>query len=76
LTVSVAPNAVTTLTVACPVGKRVFGGGYESNTNAALVHPVATYPPTQDSWRVILQNDQSTAASIQFRVYAVCATSN
>jgi hypothetical protein len=67
-------NQTVTLSVACPVGKRVFGGGYESVTGNAIVHPVAMYPPTVDSWRVTLRLSQSADATIQFRVYAVCAT--
>jgi hypothetical protein len=59
------------MTVTCPVGKRVLGGGYESSTGFVL-HPVASYPPTVDSWKVTLRLSQDTA-TIQFRVYAVCA---
>jgi hypothetical protein len=73
ITQSVAANATTTLTVTCPAGKRVLGGGYESYGNATL-HPMASYPFTVDSWRMTLRLSQDTGASIQFRVYAVCAT--
>ena len=73
-TQALTANQTVTLSVACPAGKRVFGGGYESVTGLAIVHPIATYPPTVDSWRVTLRLSQPTDATIQFRVYAVCAT--
>jgi hypothetical protein len=52
-----------------------MGGGYQSVANAVL-HPVASYPPDQFSWLVTLRLSQDTAATFQFRVYAVCATAN
>jgi hypothetical protein len=39
-----------------------------------VLHPLASFPPTVDSWRVTLRLSQDTNATIQFRVYAVCAT--
>jgi hypothetical protein len=64
-----------TLDVACPTGKRVLGGGYESSANAA-VHTVASFPLTQTSWRVALRLSQDGPVTFTFRVYAVCAFSN
>ena len=72
-TQTVAANGTTTLTLACPVGKRALGGGYES-VGSAVLHPMASYPPTVDSWKVTLRLSQDTPATIQFRVYVVCAT--
>ena len=71
LTQAIGPNGTTTLSVACPIGKRVMGGGYESTIILPL-HPVASFPPTVDTWRVTLRLSQDTGATIQFRVYAVC----
>jgi hypothetical protein len=65
----------TTLLVTCPIGKRVFGGGFDVPTSPAVpVHPVSMFPPTDNTYRVILRLDQdpTTTATIQFRVYAVC----
>jgi hypothetical protein len=75
LTLSLLANQQTTQEVACPVGKRVLGGGYESGANAVL-HTLASFPPTQSSWRVVLRLSQDTAATVTFRVYAVCAFTN
>jgi hypothetical protein len=75
LTLTLAANQQTQMDVTCPVGKRVLGGGYESGANAVL-HALASFPPTQSSWRVILRLSQDTAATVTFRVYAVCAISN
>jgi hypothetical protein len=75
LTVNLLANQQTTLEVVCPAGKRVFGGGYESNANA-VVHPLASFPPNVTTWRVVLRLSQDTSATFTFRVYAVCATAN
>src|SRR4030095_13962507 len=72
--VPVVANGTATMSVTCPSGKRVLGGGYESST-VFVLHPVASYPATVDSWKVTLRLSQD-AATIQFRVYAVCATIN
>jgi hypothetical protein len=70
-TQTLAANGTTTLSVACPIGKRVFGGGYEATITLPL-SPVSSFPPTTDTWRVTLRLNQDTGATIQFRVYAVC----
>ncbi len=72
-TQNVAANGTTTLSVVCPTGKRVFGGGFEASTGVAL-HPVSSYPPTTDTWRVTLRLSQDAPATIVFRVYAVCGS--
>jgi hypothetical protein len=68
-------NEQKTFDIACPVGKRVLGGGYEMVVNDNFV-PVSSYPPSQTAWRVVVRNSQSVGASVQFRIYAVCAISN
>jgi hypothetical protein len=72
-TVSLFANAQTTLELACPNGKRVLGGGFEASVNLVL-HPIASFPPTPSSWRVVVRLSQDTAATFSWRVYAVCAT--
>jgi hypothetical protein len=70
---NVAAGAVLTQTALCPTGKRVLGGGYDATTGLVL-HPVSSFPPTVDSWRVSLRLSQDLpAATVTFRVYAVCA---
>jgi len=75
VTLNLIADQQSTMDVTCPVGKRVFGGGYETSANA-IVHTLASFPPTQSSWRVTIRLSQPTAATVLFRVYAVCATAN
>jgi hypothetical protein len=72
VSLSVAGNGTTTLTVTCPTGKRVLGGGHESSAGFNL-QPVASYPLTVDTWKVTLRLNQESAATVQLRVYALCA---
>jgi len=75
-TLTLVGNTTTTMSVTCPVGKRVVSGGYDSqHATGVLLHPVAMFPPTWDTWRVTLRLSQDTAATFQFRVYAICAAS-
>lgn len=77
LNVTLAADAAATMSVTCPVGKRVVGGGYDtSNTTAIVLHPIAMFPPAPDTWRVVLRLSQSVGATFQFRVYAVCANAS
>ena len=76
-TVTLAGDAAATMSVTCPVGKRVVSGGYDtSNVTTIVLHPIANFPPAPDSWRVVLRLSQSAGATFQFRVYAVCATAS
>jgi hypothetical protein len=71
---TVAGFGMISLTAACPVGKHVIAGGFESLANAVQFAPVASYPLSADTWRVVLRNTTSaTLASVQLRVYAFCA---
>lgn len=72
-TQSVPANGTTSLTAVCPTGKRALGGGYES-AGAAPLQTMVSMPVGVDSWKVTLRLYQDTAATIQFRVYVVCAT--
>jgi len=74
-TVSLIANEQKTFDLPCPNGKRVFGGGYEMIADAAVV-PISSFAPSQTSWRVTIRLSQPAAATISFRIYAVCATSN
>lgn len=74
-TVNFLANEQRPFDIACPVGKRVLGGGYEAIADAAVV-PISSYPPTQTTWRVVVRLSQASAAQFQFRIYAVCAISN
>jgi hypothetical protein len=74
-TQALTPGQTVTASVSCLAGRRVLGGGFDSAPGSANVLTVASFPPTVDSWRVSLRiSSQDAAATIQFRVYAVCAT--
>jgi hypothetical protein len=75
MTVSLMANEQRTFDLACPTGKRVLGGGYETIADATVV-ALSSFAPTQTSWRVTVRLSQATAATFSFRVYAVCAFSN
>jgi hypothetical protein len=66
-------NRTSVGVAACPVGKRIIGGGFENaNVNLPL-YPVASFPSVADnSWKVTVRLTQITAASVDFRIYAVC----
>ena len=76
-TVTVAGNSTTSMSVSCPAGKNVIGGGYESTQVAGVnyaLHPVAMFPSAADTWRVTLRvSGINNAVTITFRVYAICA---
>ena len=78
-TVSVAGNSTTSMSVSCPAGKNVIGGGYESAQAAGgnySLHPVSMFPSAADTWRVTLRvSGINNAVTITFRVYAICAAS-
>jgi hypothetical protein len=72
---TVAGFGTFTGSVACPSGKYVIAGGYESLNNAGFLLPYASYPTSATTWRVMLRNTGSASVSnVQVRVYAVCAT--
>ena len=75
-TLNLLANQQTSLDVTCPNGKRVLGGGWETNNPSANVHALSSYPLTQSSWRVVVRLSQDTGATVAFRVWAVCATAN
>jgi hypothetical protein len=74
-TVTLIADEQRTFDLACPVGKRVFGGGYDIVANAAVI-PLSSYPSSQTAWRVVIRLSQPAGATFQFRIYAVSAVSN
>jgi len=79
VTVTLQADKTTMMEVTCLTNQRVFGGGFEMTaaSNAVVsVYPIASFPPTQTKWRVVLKSNQATDAVFNFRVYAVCAFSN
>lgn len=58
------------LTVECPAGKQVIGGGFESETGTPEAHDDVNQPASDTAWRVC---SQSFADDVITNVYAVCA---
>jgi hypothetical protein len=79
LSVTLQVDETKLMEVSCLTNQRVFGGGWEVTPPAntvVSVYPLASFAPTQTKWRVVVKNSQSTAATFNLRVYAVCAFSN
>jgi len=78
--VTLQADKTTLLEATCLTNQRVFGGGFEMTAppgaSVASVYPIASFPPTQTKWRVVVKSNQSADAVFNFRVYAVCAFSN
>ena len=72
-TVTADPSQSVTMTVTCPVGKNVIGGGYDSPTAGLMLNAVSSFPSTADTWRVTLRLSETTRSTFQLRVYGVCA---
>jgi len=64
-----------TVTAACPAGKKVMGGGYESSNINIALHPVASFPSSDTVWTVTMRLSTVTAVIVPFelRAYALCA---
>ena len=79
VTITLQADKTTMLEATCLTNQRVFGGGFEMTAapnTVVSVYPIASFPPTQTKWRVVLKSNQATDAIFNFRVYAVCAFSN
>ena len=66
---SVSPKS---LTVACPAGTTVFGGGAVMNNSGADVSAYYSYP-SGDAWSAGFTEDTATATPWFGWVYAICA---
>jgi hypothetical protein len=67
---SVAKHKTSTLTVSCPTGKKVTGGG--ANPSSSAVALLASYPASNGSgWVARVSNDSGNAHDV--KVYAICA---
>jgi len=80
---TLAPGAVTSITVTCPVGKQVLGGGSGNNTwTGARVVPVQSMPSPNTStfnnsnnqWTVGFVNFGTAQITLNLAVYAICAS--
>ena len=78
-TANVLTNTITSIAVACPVGKKVLGGGYSGlDIDQARVERnapglTAGGGVSTTSWQVRINNDNDNF-SASVTVYAICAT--
>ena len=66
-------NQTVALNATCPAGKVAIGGGFDLSGNTPPLSPVASFPFSADTWRLLVRLSQISAATFQVRAYAVCA---
>ena len=73
LRVGVNPNSTITHTIACPAGKKPFGGGFYATDGASNFSTVLRSSPTATGWAVMLKNTNGSLAN-NFMIYVTCGT--
>ena len=74
VTTTVREGTTVRLTVTCPAGKSVLGGGYSNpDTKGTNNSVLASFPASQTEWEVQIFNP-SDATSFSVVPYAICAT--
>jgi len=69
--VSVAKHKTASLSLACPTGKKVTGGGVNPSSNSVAV--LASYPgSTNAGWAARVLNDSGSKHAV--KIYAICAS--
>ncbi len=69
--VSLAKHKTSTLSLSCPTGKKVTGGGAQPTSDAMQL--LASYPSANGAgWTARVFNDSGSAHSA--KIYAICAT--
>jgi hypothetical protein len=68
------PGGINTVSVSCPSGKRVLGGGVNQSSQGAGSGPYAgrSYPVGNSGWSASVPAPIGTATTVT--VYAICAT--
>ena len=68
-------NSTTTrtMTIACPTGKRLFGGGVRLNPVLAQLAVQQSFPDNDNFYRASVREVTATAANWSITVFAVCA---
>ena len=68
-------NSTTTrtMTVACPTGKRLFGGGVRLNPVLAQLAVQQSFPDNDNIYRASVREVTATALNWSITVFAVCA---
>jgi Collagen triple helix repeat (20 copies) len=68
---SVAAVTTITVSVSCPAGTILLGGGYQVSNTAADQRIPASYPSASGTWTATIQNKLTP---VTFTVYAVCTS--
>ncbi len=61
------------MTVACPTGKRLLGGGVRLNPVLAQLAVQQSFPDNDNVYRASVREVTATASSWSITVFAVCA---
>jgi hypothetical protein len=69
--ISLPAGGFQSITVNCPVGQRVFGGG-ESNSAWGTVFLTDSWPSSATSWLIWAKNNGTTASTVT--AYAICGS--
>jgi hypothetical protein len=70
VTVTLGTGDLATVSVDCPDGKRVIGGGVRASGDRFEL--VESYPSSDSEWRNTLRSDQPTTVQDTVEAYAVC----
>jgi len=62
------------MSVACPTGKRLFGGGVRLNPVLAQLAVQQSYPDNDNVYRANVREVTATGAAWSITVFAVCGT--
>jgi hypothetical protein len=69
--ISLPAGGFQSISVSCPAGQRVFGGG-ESNSVLGTVVLTDSWPSSTTSWLVYAKNNGASAATVT--AYAICGS--
>lgn len=63
------------VTVTCPVNKKVLSGGFVVNSSTVTFYTVSNYPSAENAWTASVHRS-STSTPWDMSVYAICANTN
>lgn len=66
-------DQLKTVTVTCPVDKKVLSGGFVVNSSTVTFYTVSNFPSADNTWTTSVHRS-STTTPWDLSVYAICAT--
>jgi hypothetical protein len=66
--------ATRAMSIACPAGKRLFGGGVRLNPVLAQLAVQQSFPDNDNTYRANVREMTATAAQWSITAFAVCGT--